>query len=335
MTVKVSVIMPCFNGEKYVGQAIESILDQSYTNFELIVADDASTDRSLDIIEGYLSDGRLRVVKNEKNLGISRTINMLLSLARGEYVARMDADDIALKTRLEVQTAFLDGSCEYDVVSSDMIYIDPAGRRLYKPFWSLPGRANDLLDFGCVVYHPTVMFRLEKLRRIAPDGVFYRECYSGYCEDYDLWVRAKGDCGICILKEPLLLYRIHGGNQSVREDAQMRRATLEIVRGNVADLGVGSVDESIVSLLNRPWEKSGCSRGQFAAFVAQAKGAISHHAHLRRRVALIVLLQCLFCRKVLFGREVATVLSLGDIFSALSVALKGFWRRSGIGSIFS
>ena len=99
--------MPAYNAEKYINEAIDSILAQTFTDFEFIIIDDGSTDSTCAIVESY-SDSRIRFFKNEHNLGVAATLNRGLDLARGEYIARMDADDISLPTRFEKQAAYMD-----------------------------------------------------------------------------------------------------------------------------------------------------------------------------------------------------------------------------------
>lgn len=106
-TPKISVIMPAYNAEQYISEAIESILNQTYSNFEFIIIDDGSTDRTVEMVQSY-SDPRIRFVQNEHNLGVAATLNRGLKLATGEYIARMDADDIALRERFGKQVSFLD-----------------------------------------------------------------------------------------------------------------------------------------------------------------------------------------------------------------------------------
>ena len=112
----ISVILPAYNAEKFLREAIDSILGQTYKNFELIVLNDGSTDRTEDIILAY-DDPRIRYVKNEKNLKLIKTLNKGIDLAKGEYIARMDADDISLPRRFEIEVNYLQEHSDIDVVS--------------------------------------------------------------------------------------------------------------------------------------------------------------------------------------------------------------------------
>ncbi len=113
---KVTVLTPVYNREQYIATAIESVLAQSFTDFELLLIDDGSTDGSAEILRSYTTDPRVRVVRNEQNLGIPQTRNRGIDLARGEYVAMLDSDDWAYPCRLETQVAFLDRHRDVAVV---------------------------------------------------------------------------------------------------------------------------------------------------------------------------------------------------------------------------
>jgi glycosyltransferase involved in cell wall biosynthesis len=125
----VSVVMPLFNAEKYVGDAVESVLNQSYTNFELIIINDASTDKSAACVQGIV-DRRIVIVENENNLGIVASRNRGLALAKGKYIAVLDSDDIALPNRLEKQVAFLEANPAYGICGSYYHVINGIGKKI-------------------------------------------------------------------------------------------------------------------------------------------------------------------------------------------------------------
>src|SRR5262245_27160007 len=126
---KVSVVMPVYNREKYVGKAIESVLTQTFTNFELLVIDDGSTDRSRAIVQSYV-DARIRLFCNDANEGIPKTRNKAIALARGEYIAFVDSDDWVYPERLAKQVAFLDRHGDYVAVGTWTDWMDDTGRSL-------------------------------------------------------------------------------------------------------------------------------------------------------------------------------------------------------------
>ena len=119
MKPKISVIMPAYNAALYIREAIESVLNQSFQNFEFIIINDGSTDETLNIIQSF-NDSRIVLINNSKNLGIIKTRNIGLQLAKGEYIAKMDADDVSLPMIFEIQNAYLDDNSEVAVISSKL-----------------------------------------------------------------------------------------------------------------------------------------------------------------------------------------------------------------------
>lgn len=129
----VSVIMPTYNVEKYVGEAIESILNQTYENFEFIIVDDCSTDSTYEICKKYANqDSRIKLYKNSENLKISKTLNFALSKSTGKYILRMDGDDISVPDRIEKMKVFLDANPKVKLVGTSAITIDSEGKELGK-----------------------------------------------------------------------------------------------------------------------------------------------------------------------------------------------------------
>ena len=201
---RVAVLMSVYNGEKYLREAIDSILNQTFKDFEFLIIDDGSTDNSSDIIRSY-TDPRIRLIQNEKNIGLTRSLNKGLKLAKGEYIARMDGDDIALSDRLEKQVSFLDKYEDVKLVGSSYYEIDESDKVL--------GRVdcltnNDdiqrrfLLPNNCFC-HPSTMFRKECIEKVGT----YREFFK-YAQDYDLWRRIAEEYNVANIGEPLLKWRI-------------------------------------------------------------------------------------------------------------------------------
>lgn len=202
---EVSVILPVYNGEAYLREAIDSVLAQTFTDFELIIVDDGSTDGSADIIASY-KDARIRYIRNEQNKGLIFSLNSAIDTAQGNFVARMDSDDIALAQRFEKQLSYLKAH-ETTVLATRVKLIDACGEPL--PDWpeereniSFKQIKKFLPKDNCIA-HPSVMGRTEVFKK-------YQYRYNQkYSEDYDLWLRLVAD-GFRIekLPEPLLLYRI-------------------------------------------------------------------------------------------------------------------------------
>ena len=185
----VTIGLPVYKGECWLKAAMESVLTQTYDDWELIVVDDSPNGelgvRSEEL--GINNDKRIRIISDGKHHGIAPRLNQMVQMARGEFFARMDADDIMMQTRLEKQVAFLNERPEVDVVSCSAIVIDENGEML--------GVRNGEL------MHPTVMGRTEWFRKNP-----YNEAYSGV-EDYELWLRVKNSANICHISEPLMYYR--------------------------------------------------------------------------------------------------------------------------------
>lgn len=205
----VTVLMPVYNAERYLRQAIESILSQTFTDFEYLIVDDGSTDTSRDIIRSY-HDLRIRLIENDKNQGIIKTLNRGLALAKGEYIARQDADDISRPTRLEKQVAFLNSFPEIVLLGTEVNSIDQRGRRS-KPFGCCT-LSSELsirwqLMFDNPFVHPSVMMRTEIVRNIGG----YDEHFLA-CEDYDLFSRLTYAYKTTNLKETLLDYRFQSNS---------------------------------------------------------------------------------------------------------------------------
>ncbi len=193
-----TVLMPVYNAEKFLSEAIESILNQTFTDFEFLIIDDGSTDSTTNIIESY-TDSRIRLFKNQKNLGISAALNKGIEMASTELIARMDADDISYPNRLQKQYDFL-------LANPDCVLLSAWAREMTEN--KEPVKIEEWessyyyynLTFECRIYHPTVMYR----RRAVIDVGKYSIPYS---EDYDLWWKLSRKYKINNLAEVLLDYR--------------------------------------------------------------------------------------------------------------------------------
>ncbi|MDD5559392.1 glycosyltransferase [Candidatus Methylomirabilis sp.] len=231
---RVTVLIPVYNRERYVATAIESILAQSFIDFELLLIDDASTDGSVEILRTYTTDSRVRLVCNEQNLGIPRTRNRGIDLARGEYIAMLDSDDWAYPRRLEKQVAFLDRHKDFAVVGAWATEMDENGRSLSrdKRRFVSPGELQSRLLFRCSLCNSSIMARTAVLREYR-----YREQYA-VCEDFDLFVRVAKNSKLGNLPETLVHRRTHAGNLG-REKAQLMKAkNQEIASAQLTELGV-------------------------------------------------------------------------------------------------
>lgn len=218
-----SVVLPVYNGERFLEEAVASVLGQTFADFELIIIDDGSTDSSGAIAARYAAaDPRVRLVQ-QPNRGLVATLNRGLDLARAPLVARMDADDICLPRRFEVQVPRFESRPKLAVVGGFTEIIDAEGNFLRVGDYPLGGAELKMfLERGCPLAHPTVILR--KAAVMSMGG--YRAIFV-HCEDYDLWLRLH-DAGYLIenIAEPVLRYRRHGGSVSVQYRAEQSSAGL-------------------------------------------------------------------------------------------------------------
>ncbi len=185
-TKKVSIIMGVYNDQIFLREAIQSILDQTYTNFEFIICNDCSTDNSPEIIEEYAKkDARIVFLNNEHNLGLASTLNNCISHATGEYIARMDSDDISMPKRLETEVNFLDSHPEYAVVGTQVEYINNQSVGYRTSSFQTEITTSDVIRRVCVA-HPTTMIRKHALDEVNGYTV---QKLTRRAEDYDLWCK--------------------------------------------------------------------------------------------------------------------------------------------------
>lgn len=213
---KVTVLMPVYNGGRYLREAITSILAQSFADFELLIIDDGSTDDSVAIIKSF-SEPKIRLVLNEQNIGVARTLNKGIDLAKGEFIARMDADDISLPLRLEKQLEFLLNHPEINVVATKVRLIDADGRD--SGIWpedfstSTCSEIIRCLPHSNCIAHPSVMMRVDEIRQYR-----YWEKQTP-AQDYNLWLRmASANVGISKLDNVLLKHRRHAHSVTTRSN---------------------------------------------------------------------------------------------------------------------
>lgn len=224
-TPRISVLMPAYNSEKYIAESIESILNQTFIDFEFIIINDGSTDNTAKIINQYATkDSRIKFVNNSKNKGLIGVLNEGLELCRGEYIARMDSDDISLPTRFEKQIAYMDAHPECGVLGT---YFHVFGTRNEDIILPQYVRILDLA-YACMVGHPTIM-----LRKSVIDKYDFRYDFNyKHAEDYELWSRMIMVTEIHNLPEILLYYRLGDTNVSVVY-SQTQKSVSNRVRQNI------------------------------------------------------------------------------------------------------
>ncbi|BAY66033.1 family 2 glycosyl transferase [Calothrix brevissima NIES-22] len=211
---KISVIMPVWNSERYLAEAVESVINQTFTDFELIALNDGSTDQSLQILKNFAQqDQRIKVISYEHQ-GYSPLLNLGLSMAKGEYIARMDSDDICTPERFEKQVEFLDNHLDYVAVGAQALRIDPEGDPIAYIDFPLD---NDAIDTSQMngkgkIMHPASMIRKKVLLEI---NGYRPEFEPG--EDYDLFLRLAEVGKLANLPDVLLKYRMHTKNVTVKK----------------------------------------------------------------------------------------------------------------------
>lgn len=212
---KITVLMPVFNCELYIQDAVESILNQSYKDFELLIIDDASTDQTVSIVKKF-NDLRIQIIEKPLNTGYTNSLNYGLTLARGEYIARMDGDDISLPDRFAKQVAFLDANPEvvlcgtsYKILGNDKHISIPENHEEIKLY---------LLIGNCIA-HPTVMLR----KKVLDEFSMVYDTTKEPSEDYDLWVRLLSFGKLYNLQTVLLEYRIYNTQVSRKRAEEQKK----------------------------------------------------------------------------------------------------------------
>ena len=292
----VSVLMSVYNGERYLRQAVQSVLDQEFSDFEFLIFDDASTDQSGRIIEQFAAqDARIQVHVNRSNFGLTRSLNQGITLARGEFIARLDADDLALPRRLSRQAAYLNHYPRCAVVGSVARLIDAAGQQRGVTETFTRGALAAQLFFFNSITHSSVMFR----RKVIAGLGGYDEQFTR-AQDYDLWLRClAGGHRVELLPDVLTSHREHAHRVTATQADNMehfRRCVLK--RGWREIVGVDVSDESLeiqhrllmnLPVSNPPATKKFCAelRRLRQAFVNRFSGdpdAVKHFDHLAKRL---------------------------------------------------
>ncbi|HEV7333480.1 MAG TPA: glycosyltransferase [Flavisolibacter sp.] len=335
----VTVLLPTYNCEAYVQKSIQSILDQTFTNFELLVIDDASTDRTIQVIQEF-TDPRIRLIRKQKNTGYTDSLNYGIGIAQGDYIARMDADDISIATRLERQVQFL--TSNKDVVLCGCWYQEIPTNHVAK----LPVSHEDILVAMLTnnsISHPSVMYRKEFF--IRHQLTYNRDFESA--EDYELWTRVIALGKIHNLPEVLLHYRLHEQQVSAQRNAfQAQRAALcrkrmllyltelpaaeeeilEMILSGTRMRNVPELHQAIavldqLAVINS--SKAFYKKDAFLAFIEQEKKIVIRNFFIFHSRYNLGILQCFFRlkdgRRHLTGRETRRLI----VKSLLSWQVKG------------
>ena len=280
-STKISVIMSVYNGEEYLNEAIDSVLAQSFTDFELIVINDCSTDRTPEILAQYEAlDPRVKVHTNEQNLRLPSSLNKAISLAKGKYIARMDADDVCMPDRLEKQYAFMEehpdvalSSCRFMTLKNGVVSSGGCGGKIdHESIKALLLVTNPIL-------HPGIIAKADVIRQLGYDKSF--TC----TEDMELWSRfVMGDHKIEIQPEYLMIYRLHDKQITGTTKERQRGEVTRIQKRYFADLLEGMSEEREDFYINGIYFRDKADIGKFCAFlkwlkaVNRKKGKIEKHA---------------------------------------------------------
>lgn len=216
---RITVLMPVYNCELYIKEAVDSILNQTFDDFEFLIIDDASTDETVRIIKAY-NDSRIQLIEKPLNSGYTNSLNYGLSIARGEYIARMDGDDISLPERFAKQVFFLDANPDvvlcgtlYSIIGSGEIVKYPENHEEIK---------FGLLEGNCIV-HPSVMMR----KQILDEFSIIYDITKEPAEDYDMWVRLISLGEFYNIQEALLNYRFHEFQVSEKRTCQQKNIAID------------------------------------------------------------------------------------------------------------
>lgn len=231
----VSVVMSVFNGEKYLREAILSILNQTFKDFEFIIINDGSTDNSFEVMKSF-SDERISII-NQENKGLSRSLNIGIKLAQGKYIARMDADDISFEDRFQRQFRFLEENLDYVLVGSKAIIIEESGQIIFfhNSYVSWDEIQYHILENP--FFHSSVMFR----RNCSFSAGLYFEGIKHHFEDLILWNNLAKLGKMCNLDEYLIKYRLTPSAITLKSGSESK--LLRSISKNIIDRGYITIED--------------------------------------------------------------------------------------------
>jgi glycosyltransferase involved in cell wall biosynthesis len=216
--------MPVFNEERYLQASIDSVLSSTYQDYELIIIDDGSTDSTASVLKALaLTDNRISIHSNMRNLGIARSSNIGLRMCRGEFIALMDADDLCMPKRFEKQISYLDSHVNVQLVGSAMFNLE--GNRLASKREVKTQDLASLILKENPLYNPTVMFR----RELLDLGFIHYSTRFRYTQDYRLWARIAPRVNMANINEPLLAYRADKPASSSNSSKSPMRREIEVI----------------------------------------------------------------------------------------------------------
>lgn len=251
-TPLVSVLMPVYNGEKYIEASIKSVLDQSFTDFELLVLNDGSTDASESVVQSF-KDERIRLINNEKNIKLIATLNRGLKEARGKWIARQDCDDMSLPHRLERQLAYLESHPKTRLLGTKVRIVDNSGNTIsetkrpgthYQNKWSLL--------FATTFMHSSVMFCAKTVRDLGGYATTYL-----HAEDFELWSRLVNSHEVSQMDETLVCLRKHEESIGAQHNTDQQYRNIDISKRNISWLSIKGFDNQRVTSMLEWYRKMG------------------------------------------------------------------------------
>lgn len=237
---KISVLMAVYNAETYLPEAIDSILKQTFSDFEFIIIDDGSTDRTTEILQQYSNkDSRIRCFQNAENHGLATSLNRGIEIARGNYIARMDGDDISLPNRLEQQIAFMENNSQVGICGT-WTKIFGIKKQYSKP----PLHSDEIkshLFFASPFAHPTVMMR----KQVLNEYNLRYDALNQTAQDYALWAKAARYTSLANLPQVLLHYRTHSVQSSIEKKQLQLEQTNQTRIQQLQSVGIDFSDEQL------------------------------------------------------------------------------------------
>lgn len=251
----VSIVIPMYNAEKYIKEAILSITNQTYKNLEIIIIDDCSKDKSVEIVKS-IEDDRIILIKNDENLQQPKTRNKGLMLAKGKYIANMDADDISVQDRIEKQVAFMERHPWIDICGTQIEkfgkrnFIKRLADRLFPvKFLEEHDEIADIIPVRCMLAHPTVMFRTESVNKYK---IRYNPEFR-YAQDFELWSRLIFEnVKFANLSQTLLRYRMSDEQVGNKHGNEQKKYAIDIIKRNIGKI---LLDEDFCFFSNESYDE--------------------------------------------------------------------------------
>ncbi|HEX8323968.1 MAG TPA: glycosyltransferase [Tepidisphaeraceae bacterium] len=240
----ISVIMSVYNGQEYLAEAMDSVLNQTFSDFEFVIIDDGSTDRSVAMLEAYAKKDSRIVFKARENRGLPATLNEGARMARGEYLARMDPDDVCRPERFAVQLAFMREHPDVACVGSRVTLIDPYGVPYNDSDHPLTHEEIDAMltaGNGWAIVHPSAFMRKAALEKAG----WYNEKYRT-SQDFELWLRMAEIGRLANVPQHLVMYRQHLGSANFAKAEQQKRFKVEVLTAAYARRGLAPFDASVL-----------------------------------------------------------------------------------------